>query len=92
MPIALFELLLAAEFLGVLVFKTNRRGDLLDDVLVRRGVIATGRFIPDEVRRLRVRVDITGGDSGVCLRQLVVQSTQVCPAGADRARGAIEVE
>src|SRR5690349_8866144 len=81
MAIALFELALAAEFLSILVLEADRCADLFHDILVWRRIVPTRSFVANEVGRLRIGVNVTGRHPCVSLRQLIVQTAELCPSG-----------
>src|SRR5580704_15211898 len=64
MSVAFHDLVAGLELLGVLVLDPERLADVVDDILIGRGVIAAGRFIPGEVGVLHVHVHVAGRDLG----------------------------
>src|SRR5262245_57142190 len=59
--VAIADLLLALQFLVVFVLDPEGPADVVDDVLVRGGVVAAGRFVTNRVRGFPVGVDISAG-------------------------------
>ena len=63
----------------------DRFPDVVDDVLIRRGVVAARRFVADAVGRFPVGVDITGGQGGARFGVRVEPIPQI-PAACARRR------
>src|SRR4030095_11526651 len=57
--VPLGDLALAFEFLVVLILHADRAADVVDDVLIWRGIVTPRCFITDAVGRLPIRIDIT---------------------------------
>jgi len=64
MFVALDDLVARTQLFIVLIFNPQRSTDLLDDLLVRRGIVATRGFLAAEVRAFEVNVHIAAGDGG----------------------------
>ena len=62
MLVAVGDLIAAAQFLVVLILHAERLADVVDDVLVRRRVVAARCLVAGEVGVLDVGVDIAAGD------------------------------
>src|SRR4029453_9555674 len=89
--IARFDFRAALQLLVVIVLDTQRAADLVDDVLIRGGVVAAGSFVADRGRGLPVGVNITSGECRPCRRVLVNLVREIGAAGAGRGRRTIEI-
>ncbi len=62
MAVAVADLLLALQLLVVLVLHAECTADVVDDVLVGRGIVAAGSLVAARVCRRPVGIDVAGGD------------------------------
>src|SRR4029077_5001080 len=60
--VALAEFVGGFQLLVVLVLHAERLADVIDDVLIGRRIVATGRFLAGEERVHRIDVRVAAGD------------------------------
>jgi hypothetical protein len=60
--VALGDLRAALQFLIIRVLDTQCAANLVDDVLIRRRVVAAGSFVAGGFGRLPVGIDVARGD------------------------------
>ncbi len=64
MPIAIGDLVAALQLFVVLVLDTQRASDFIDDILIRRRVVAAGSLVTRGVGRFPIGIDIARGQRG----------------------------
>ena len=89
--VALDDFVARAQLFVVLVLHAERLSDVVDDVLIGRRIVASGRLFTREVRVLDVHVDVAAGHVGHAAMPCAVL-LELGPAGARRRAAAIHVE
>jgi len=92
MFVALEELLLAFELLVVVVLHADGAADVVDDILIGSGVVASGRFVADAVCGLPIGIDVAARHRGAGLSVLCVLLQQLASSRSRGGRRAIQIE
>src|SRR4030095_16231522 len=58
MTVTLADLLVRVQLFVVLILDAQRAADVVDTILVGRGIVATGRFVADRIRVGPLGVDV----------------------------------
>src|SRR6478672_7732077 len=80
--VAVGDLVRPLELLVVLVLDAERAADVVHAILVRRRVVAAGRFVAYRVGIFPVGIHVAAGHRGTRLRVLALRLTQLGAAGA----------
>src|SRR5262245_53524754 len=92
MLIPIGDLPLALQLLVVLILDSDRTTDVVDDVLIGRGVVAAGRFVADAVGRFPICVDVTTGHRRTGLGVFLISLEELAATGAGGGCGTIQIE